>query len=142
YLVRVRAHKIAEDARLDTAAIDQDFALVISGDLARPGVGLVLLDRTNYTAPSVIHLTVLDPAKAGNSSVTVLVKSSSETAGETVTLAALGGYGAFTGTIQTVKGSASADGKIEIQNGDSIEADYVDASGTRRAALATAQWIL
>ena len=40
YLVRVRARHVVQDARLDTAAIDQDFALVISGDLARPGVGV------------------------------------------------------------------------------------------------------
>jgi hypothetical protein len=36
YLVRVRARNVIEDARLETASIDQDFALVISGNLARP----------------------------------------------------------------------------------------------------------
>ncbi|MEI9863312.1 MAG: hypothetical protein WDN00_01890 [Limisphaerales bacterium] len=41
YLVRVRASNVAEDARLDTAAIDQDFALVISGDLSRPHGGII-----------------------------------------------------------------------------------------------------
>lgn len=138
YLVRVRGTKVVEDARLDTAAIDQDFALVVSGDLARPGVGLVLLDRTNYTAPSVVNLTVLDPARAGSNSVSVLVKSTTEPAGETVVLSASGGYGAFAGSLPTALGAAAPDGELEIHNGDSIEADYVDASGTKRVALAAA----
>ena len=33
YLVRVRARNVVEDARLDTPEVDQDFALVVSGDL-------------------------------------------------------------------------------------------------------------
>jgi hypothetical protein len=138
YLVRVRGRNVVEDARLDTAAIDQDFALVISGDLARPGVGLILLDRTNYTAPGVMNLQVLDPARAGNTSVSVLVKSTTEPAGENITLTASGNYGAFTGAVTTVVGEASPDGKLEIHTGDAIEADYVDASATKRSATASA----
>jgi hypothetical protein len=141
YLVRVRARNVVEDARLDTAAIDQDFALVVSGDIARPGVGLILLDRTNYTAPSVIQLTVLDPGKAASNSVSVLVKSTTEPAGEVVNLTASGSYGAFTGAVATVVGPATPDGKLEIHNGDAIEVDYVDVSGTKRVASATAQLI-
>ena len=141
YLVRVRARNVVEDARLDTAAIDQDFALVMSGDLVRPGIGLILLDRTNYTAPSVINLTVLDPTRAAANSVSVLLKSTTEAAGETVTLNAAGHYGAFTGAVATVVGPATADGKLEIHNGDSIEADYQDGAGAKRAAFATAQLV-
>jgi hypothetical protein len=77
---------VVEDARLDTATIDQDFALAISGSLARPGVGLILLDRTNYTAPGVIEMTVLDTGRAGNHSLNVQVKSTTEPAGESVAL--------------------------------------------------------
>src|ERR1017187_10538448 len=44
-LSRVRPRHIVQDARLDTAVIDQDFALVISGDLARAGIGSILLAR-------------------------------------------------------------------------------------------------
>jgi hypothetical protein len=141
YVVRVRARNVVEDARLETAAIDQDFAVVISGDLARPGVGLVLLDRTNYTAPSVINLEVLDPARASSNSVSMLVKSTTEPAGETVTLTAAGSYGAFTGAVATVVGVAVPDGKLQIHNGDAIEADYVDTSATKRVANATANLI-
>jgi len=141
YLVRVRARNIVDDARLETAAIDQDFALVVSGDLSRPGVGLVLMDRTNYTAPSVIDLAVLDQAKAGSNSVSVLVKSTTEPAGESVTLSAAGSYGAFTGSVATQAGAATPDGELQIHNGDAIEADYVDASGVTRITRATADLI-
>jgi serine protease AprX len=141
YLVRVRARNVVEDARLDTAAIDQDFALVLSGDIARPGVGLILLDRTNYTAPGQIKLNVLDTGRAGAGSVSVLVKSATEPSGETIVLSAAGNYGAFTGTVATVVGPATPDGKLEIHNGDSIEADYTDASGAKRIAAATADLI-
>jgi hypothetical protein len=141
YLVRVRARNVVEDARLDTAAVDQDFALVISADISRPGVGLILMDRTNYTAPSAIRLDVLDPARANASSVSVLVKSTTEPAGETIILPAAGGYGAFTGAVATVVGPATPDGKLEIHNADSIEADYVDASGTKRTVTAAANLI-
>lgn len=138
YLVRVRAHNVVEDARLETAAVDQDFALVVSGDLVRSGVGLILMDRTNYTAPGVINITVLDQARAGSASVSAVVKSATEPAGETVVLTAKGGYGAFAGSINTQVGAAAADGKLQIHNGDAIEADYVDSSGAQRASRATA----
>lgn len=138
YLVRVRGTKVVEDARQDTPAIDQDFALVSSGDLVRPGTGLILLDRTNYSAPSVIRIEVLDPARAASNSVSVRVKSTTEPAGENYTLQASGSYGAFTGTVTTSNGPPVVDGKLEIHQGDAIEADYVDASGVQRAALATA----
>ena len=41
--VRGGASKVVQDARLDTAAIDQDFALVSSGDLVRSGAGFIFL---------------------------------------------------------------------------------------------------
>jgi len=141
YLIRVRASNVAEDARLDTAAIDQDFALVVSGDLARPGGGIIFLDRTNYTAPGVINVKVFDAARAASNSVSVLMKSSTEPAGEIFTLNAAGNYGAFTGAVVTVAAAAAADQKLEIHNGDAIEADYTDSSGNPRSATATADLI-
>ena len=141
YLVRVRASNVAEDARLDTAAIDQDFALVVSGDLARPNGGLILLDRTNYTAPATIQLEVFDAQRAASNAVSVLLKSSTEPAGEMIALNAAGNYGVFTGAVQTVVGAAAVDGKLEVANGDAIEADYTDSSGVLRTAHATADLI-
>ena len=138
YLVRVRAHHIVQDARLDTASIDQDFALVISGDIARPGVGSVLLDRPTYTAPGVIQLSVFDPARAANSTVSVLITSTTETNGENLTLHPSGSYGAFTGAVATAVGPPLENGQLEIHDGDTIQAIYVDSIGGRRTALASA----
>ncbi len=141
YLVRVRARSVVQDARLDTAAIDQDFALVASGDLSRPNGGFILLDRASYTAPGVMQIEVIDPARAASNSVNVLVKSTTEPAGETYVLHATGTYGVFTGAVATVVGSATVDGKLEIHNGDAIEADYVDSFGNLRTALAVADLV-
>jgi subtilisin family serine protease len=141
YLVRVVARHVVQDARLDTATIDQDFALVISGDLARVGAGSILLDRSSYTAPGLIQLSVFDLARAASNTVSVLLKSTTEPAGETFALHSTGSYGAFTGAVATVVGSASVDGKLEIHSGDSIETDYVDSSGARRSATALADLV-
>ncbi len=138
YLIRVRAVNVVEDARLDTSAIDQDFALVVSGPLLSPNQGEVLLDRTNYTAPGAINLEVLDAGRAASNTVTVRLTSTTEPAGEQITLRSTGGYGAFTNTVPTLLGSPAADGKLEIHNGDAITAAYVDSSGATQTASATA----
>lgn len=137
YLVRVRGRHIVQDARLgDTAAIDQDFALVVSGDLARPGRGTVLLDRPAYPAPGLIRLSVFDLGRAGSSAVSINVKSTSDSSGQNVTLQFSGSAGAFTGSVATVVAPAS--GGLKLHDGDTIEAAYVDSSGTTRTATAVA----
>jgi len=141
YLVCVRARHIVEDVHFDTAAIEQDFALVISGDLARPGGATVLLDRPDYTAPSQIQVSVFDLARAASNTVSVVLKSTTEPAGETYTLHAAGNYGAFTGAVATVVGAAALDQKLEIQTGDAIEADYTDSHGVKRVATAVADLV-
>ena len=104
YQVRVRGTKIVQDALTNTAAIDQDFALVVSGDLTRAGQGLILLDRPSYTAPGVMQMIVLDAARAASNAVSVVVTDL--TAGRSLTnvLQATGNYGAFTGAVATVTG--------------------------------------
>ena len=140
YLVRVRASHIVQDARLDTAAIDQDFALVVSGDLSRPGVGKILLNRAGYTAPSTIQLTVLDPARAASNTVSVIVTNLTLHTGLAKILNAQGNYGAFTGAVATVTGAAGA-GQIQIANGNLLEADYVDSGSVKRSATAVADLV-
>jgi hypothetical protein len=141
YTVRVRATHVVQDARLDTASIDQDFALVISGNIARPGLGAVLLDRASYSAASTIQVSVFDPARAAASTVNVLLKSTTEPAGESIALHPAGSYGAFTGAVATVVGVAVADGKLEIHDQDAIEADYADSLGIKRVATAAADFV-
>src|SRR5262249_53056456 len=114
----------------------QDFALVISGDVPLPGVGLLVLDRAAYTAPGMIRLKLIDTDLANQKSANVLVKSSTETAGEIVTLQASSALGIFTGAVATVTGAPAKDGRLQIKDGDIIEADYQDASppAVRRAS--------
>jgi len=140
YLVRVRGSKIVEDAISNTPAIDQDFALVTSGDLSRPGAGLILLDRPTYTAPGVMQIEVLDAARAASNTVSVLVTNLTAHRGTTNLLPATGNYGAFTGAVATVAGVAGA-GQIQIANGDNLEADYFDSTGTKRVATAVADLV-
>jgi hypothetical protein len=140
YLIRVRASKVVQDARLDTAAIDQDFALVSSGDLARPGTGFILLDRPSYTAPGTMQIGVFDAGRSGSTSVSVLVTNLTAHRSVTTLLHAPGNYGAFTGTVATVTGTAGA-GQIQVANGDNLEADYFDSGGVKRIATAVADFI-
>ena len=140
YLVRVRGSKIVQDAVSNTPAIDQDFALVSSGNLARPGTGFILLDRASYTAPGTIQIEVFDATRAASNAVSVLVTNLTEHKSVTNLLNAAGNYGAFTGAVATVTGTAGA-GQIQIANGDNLEADYFDSSGVKRIATALADLI-
>ena len=137
YLIRVRASKIVQDAVSNTPAIDQDFALVSSGDFVRPGTGFILLDRPSYTAPGTMQIEVFDAARAASNSVSVLVTNLTTHSGLTNLLHTLGSFGAFTGAVATVTGSAGA-GQIQIADGDNLEADYLDSSGIKRIATAVA----
>ena len=140
YLVRVRASRVVQDALTNSAALDQDFALVASGDLARPGVGLILLDRPSYTAPGAMQLTVFDAVRAASNSVSVLVTNLTAHKSTTVALNAAGNYGAFTGAVATVTGVAGG-GQIQVANGDLLEADYFDAGAGKRSATAVADLV-
>ena len=138
YLVRVRSSKIVQDAITNTPnVIDQDFALVSSGNLARPGTGFILLDRPRYTAPGVMQIEVFDAARAASNTVSALVTNLTAHRSVTNLLHAAGNYGAFTGAVVTVTGTAGA-GQIQIANGDNLEADYFDAGGAKRIATAVA----
>lgn len=128
WLVRVRAVAIREDARRDTEEIDQDFALVVSGDLAEAGQGVLALDRTAYRAPDLIRIRLVDTDLAGQPEVTVLVTSSTEPVGEQVRLSATDARGAFAGTLATATGPAANDGRLQVNHGDIITARYLDTS--------------
>ena len=139
YRVRVRAHRVPEDARRDTPEVDQDFALVVSGRFLPPGTGALSLDRTAYTAPGEIHVRLFDTDLAGQPSARVQVTSTSEPAGETLSLTAVDDRGSFTGSIATVAGPALADGRLQIAHEDLITIRYTDLSaGQIRVATARA----
>src|SRR6266568_4621683 len=137
YVVRVHARNVVQDAREETAAVDQDFALVISGLIPAPGVGTVFLDRGAYRAPSRIKITLIDSTLAGQPSASVLARSTTESAGEAVVLTPSDASGSFTGTITTATGPAIPNGMLEIANNDAIEVLYFDAPlGSNRIAVA------
>jgi hypothetical protein len=139
YLVRVRARNVVSDARADTPAVDQDFALVVSGNIPSPESAVVLLDRGAYTAPSRIRLRVIDLDRAGDASASVLVRSVTETNALPVLLLPANTNGVFTGSVATATGPALPDGALQLAHGDALTAEYFDASeGEWRIATALA----
>ena len=136
YIVRVRARNVVEDARRDTAAVDQDFALVISGDLPLPGVGVVIFDRTAYTAPATALLRLIDFDLAGRATAQISLTSTTETNAEAITLRAYGNAGVFTGAVVLATGAVAADGRVQVTDGDAIQARYQDSAGQVRTAEA------
>ncbi|MEJ5238635.1 MAG: S8 family serine peptidase [Limisphaera sp.] len=142
YTIRVRAHRVPEDARRDTPEVDQDFALVISGRFIPPGVASMQLDRTAYTAPGRIHIRIFDSDRAGAPRLTAQVESSTEAQGEIVPLVPADAHGSFTGHVATVTGPATADGQLQIRHGDVITVRYLDESeGHIRLVTASADLV-
>ena len=142
YRLRVIGRNIVEDARRETPAPDQDFALVISADIPPPETGVVLLDRQAYRAPSWIHIKVIDLDLAGEPSVGISVRSATEPLGELVILRAAGGTGVMTGSVATALGPPVNDGVLQITHGDWIRVEYYDDSeGILRSATATADLV-
>ena len=139
YIVRVRARNVPSDARVDTGAVDQDFALVASALILPPGEGIVFLDRPAYTAPSRIKIKVIDTSLSVAATPSVTLKSATETNGFAVTLKYAGYPGSFTGSVATATGAAANDGKFQIAHGNWIRVEYLDASaGVIRTANAVA----
>jgi hypothetical protein len=143
YLVRVIARNVIEDSRLDTPAPDQDFALVICGDILPPEAGIILLDRAAYRAPSVAKIKLIDADLAGLPSALVILRSATETNGVLVSLTAQDtASGILTGGVATATGPAANDGKLQIAHGDWIRVDYYDlADGVLRSAHAVADLV-
>jgi hypothetical protein len=136
YLLRVRGSRVVSDALTNTPTrIDQDFALVSSGNLVRPGTGFILLDRPSYTAPGVMLISVFDAARAQSNTVSVLVSNRTSLQSFSRTLNAAGNYGLFTGAVNTVTGTPGP-GQLQLANGDQLEAAYLDSLGIKRTATA------
>jgi hypothetical protein len=107
----------------------QPFALCVTGGVGA-AAGALALDRQEYGSASTVEIQVVD-ADAGPT-VSVSVASTSEPAGESVTLT--GGSGVFTGTLTlTPYLSGTGDGLLTVSDGDALTATYVDA--TTSAAL-------
>ncbi len=108
----------------NVAAGPQPFALVVTGGLGTTA-GALALDRASYGSGGVVQLRVTDTN--ASSPVSVTIASTSEPAGEAVSLT--GSNGVFTSSIPLSAFAGSAgDGVLRVSNGDQITATYVDAS--------------
>ncbi|HOB31732.1 MAG TPA: S8 family serine peptidase, partial [Verrucomicrobiota bacterium] len=142
YRIRVFARNVPEDARIDTPAVDQDFALVISGAFLPPGQSVVYLDRTYYRVPDRIHVGVVDRDRAGSPFVSVTLTSTTEPGGQNLLLFPETPNGVFTNSIVTATGAPAADNQLQIAHGDLIQARYQDDStGALRIASAEADLV-
>ncbi len=127
YRLQVRAQRVSQDSRQDTAAVDQDFALVISGGLPAPGEGIVVVDRTAYRAPDRIQVKLFDSGLSGQQSARVTIRSRTETNGESVALLRSGAGVTFTGAVATATGPVViGDSVLQLAHGDWICVEKVD----------------
>ncbi len=142
YFVRVRGTRVVEDVVSQTFAIDQDFALVVSADLATAGTGVIGMDRTKYRQGAPIRIQLVDSDLAGKNSATVSISSTTETTPEPITLKPDGVSGVFTGMVRTATGTPLPDGQLQLSHGDQIDARYFDQSaGVWRTATAQADFL-
>src|SRR5439155_14191534 len=104
-------------------------------------IATLILDRTAYTAPSEIRIELFDTALAGQSTETVVAHSTTEPSGESILLRA-SASGIFTGRVATVTGAATADGRLQLANGDQINVSFEDSiSHQTRTAIAVADFV-
>jgi subtilisin family serine protease len=88
----------------------------------------VTLDASAYPCDAWVGVTVSDIDIAGAGSISIAIRSDTESGGESATLNEIGvSSGVFRGSIATETGSAVADGVLQVAHGDTIVAEYVDA---------------
>ena len=138
YIVRVRAHQVAMDVHGRTIPVPvQDFTLVVSGQLPKPGEGVVSWDRDAFQSPAVATVRLVDADLADRTDATVQVWTSAHTNRLTLTLKRTGTNGSFSGTVQLAPGNAdNAAGRLTANDGDTIWVDYADAhpAGDRQSS--------
>jgi subtilisin family serine protease len=86
-------------------------------------------DQKEYAIPATVGLSLFDAAanrdSAAVETITVSVRGTTETTGESVTLTETNaGSGRFTGTIELATGNPIADGRLQVVHGDVLTATY------------------
>lgn len=102
----------------------QPFALVATGSVD-PAYGRMMLNRASYSERDTIDVAVED---SGAASVVVKVSSEIEPGGENVILTQAAADALWRGSITTSFGNATADGVLQVREGDVITAVYQDLS--------------
>ncbi|HKZ48868.1 MAG TPA: S8 family serine peptidase [Thermoplasmata archaeon] len=115
----------------------QPFGIVVIGDLERD-YGNVFFDKPEYTEGDTVQLEVVD-TNGPAVSLDVTVTSPTEPAGETVTLMQTGaGSGRYLGTLDIGFGVTAPDSVLQVSDGDTITASYVDGSPFLHTSTMTA----
>ncbi len=130
YTVRVRAKNVVQDVHHRTdGAPQQDFVLVISGQLPLPGEGVVSWDRGAFRSPATATVRLVDAQLTGQATAVVSVRSTAEPAGFEVTLNRVGASDTFTGSVPLITGPAVAgDGQLSANDGDTLTVVYHDVA--------------
>jgi hypothetical protein len=132
WILRVRGVRVVQDVHGRAAATpEQDFALVVSGQIPMPGEGVVSWDRETYRSPALAGIRLVDTDLRNQASATVEVFSESAPTPLRLTLFPSGAGGSFTGAVQLVP--APQAGALAVVHGDALTLRYADAfpSGLR-----------
>lgn len=139
YTVTVSGHNIPNGP--------QPFAIVLTGVSGVTSTATILLDRGRYRSDSGIVVKLADrdlnlDAKSADQA-TVLVQSTSEPGGETVTLQETSADSAIFSAVISLAAApaAGADGRLQVRNGDTITVTFSDqhtAGGGTDTVIATA----
>jgi hypothetical protein len=93
------------------------------------GFGTIALDSPSYTIPSLVTVEVGDADLAGSGQTAVAIFSDTQSEGQTITLHETVEQGLFRGVFTLVSATNPLiRGQLRVQNGDSIWAEYFDAS--------------
>ncbi|MBP7149263.1 MAG: S8 family serine peptidase [Acidobacteria bacterium] len=114
-----------KDNEYGSGRVDAYEAVLLS---ASPN-GRMVIKEAVFGCAGLLHLTVADSDLRGAGTVSVTVTSATEPGGETVILTETSSTsGAFKGQLATGPGAPAADGVLQVVNGDTAVATYIDAN--------------
>ena len=141
YTVEIIAQNVPEDAVPDTSAVDQDFAIVITGDVGKVNhYSSVRFSKQYYQPGDSVDVFAIDSYANTNPAEQDLVKCdlTSVTTGDTERLVLMEtskDSGVFNASIPTEIGPANpGDGILQVNRSDVITASYKDYLGSMRSA--------
>ncbi|GEM_PF-2074428 len=141
YTIRVVAQNVPMDAVPETPEVDQDFALVITGDVGKPPhYSAVRFSKDYYKPGDDVNISVMDSYANTNPAEQELVKcdvyvNSTGDHERVVLMEGTPDSGIFVASIHTEPGDANpGDGILQISTIDTLNAVYKDFLGSIRYA--------
>jgi hypothetical protein len=111
---------------------DNETALLLKAlnflDPGGNGIGTVTLNQNDYTIPALVTVEVGDATIAGAGQTQATFSATSFTNRVKVTLNETAHPGLFSGFITLVATNTAVPGQLRVRNGDTLTADYFDAS--------------